>query len=53
MLPGALREDTKPKMAVGQERAQAQHLGQRLGLAIVSLRGIDLEASGMGRDVAE
>jgi hypothetical protein len=38
---------------MGHERAQAQRLGQGQGLAIVRLRGIDLEAVGMSRDVAE
>ena len=46
-------ERAEAEVAVGDERAQAQLLGQGQGLAIVRLRGIDLDAVGMGRDVAE
>ena len=38
---------------MGDERAHAELVGQGQGLAIVRLRGIDLDAVGMGRDVAE
>jgi hypothetical protein len=36
-------------VAVGDERAQAQFLGQGQGLAIVRRRRIDLEEVGVGR----
>ena len=38
---------------MGEEPAQAQCLGQGQSLAVMRLRGIDLDAVGMGRDVAE
>jgi hypothetical protein len=40
-------------VAVGNERSQAQFLGQGEGLAIVRLRGIGLEPVGVGRVAIE
>ena len=52
-LARALVELAETEVAVGDERAQAQFLGQGQSLAIVRVRAIDLDAVGMGRDVAE
>ena len=52
-LAGAPVELAEAEVAVGDERAHAQLLGQGQGLAIVRLRGVGLDAVGMGRDVAE
>src|SRR6266566_526280 len=46
-------ELAEAEVAVGDERAHAELLGEGQRLAIVRLRDIDLEAVGMGRDVAE
>ena len=52
-LVGALVEPAEAEVAVGDEREQAQCLGQGQGPAIVRLRRSGLEAVGLGCDVAE
>ena len=46
-------ELAEAEVAVGDERAHAQRLGEGQGLAIVGLGALGVEAVGMGRDVAE
>ena len=49
VLAGAPIEPAKAEVAVGDERAHAQFVGQGQGRAIVRRRRIDLEAVGVGR----